>query len=149
MSLGHHVNRTCEGPHYHRRVTRKPTPESMKEIGQRLHDARKKVGITQTALAQRAGVRQEALSKFENGGRGLEADNLLAVLRAAAEAGISVDDYVLRGIGGATRSEPLLVLTQDPALRSAVIQLGRALQEQEGEDDSSPSEPKIPSHKRR
>lgn len=118
------------------------------DIGKRLAEARKKVGLTQIALATRAGVRQEALSRFESGERGLEAPLFAAVLRAAAEAGISVDDYVLRGIGGAVREIPI-ALAQDPALRGALIELGRRLAEQEREHEGPPREPEVPGHKGR
>jgi transcriptional regulator with XRE-family HTH domain len=149
MSSGPYVNRACWSGVYHRSVAKKQQPGGIvPEIGKRLAEARKKIGLTQTELATRAGIRQEALSRFENGGRGLEAPLFAAVLRAAAEAGVSVDDYVLRGLGGPVREAPIAI-AQDPALRGALIELGRQLAEQEGIAEGPPSEPKIPTHKSR
>lgn len=132
------------------RVTKKPVIETLtRAVGRRLREAHDFIGLSQIDLARRAGVRQEALSKFERGGRGLSTENLLAVLRAAAESGVSVDDYVLRGTGSQARSP--LVFAQNPAVQGALSQLYQALHDAdaEGGSDETPSEPKIPSHKRR
>jgi transcriptional regulator with XRE-family HTH domain len=41
--------------------------EDVKEIGQRVRNARYVAGLSQRALAQRSGVTKESLSRIENG----------------------------------------------------------------------------------
>lgn len=149
MSAGPIVNRTFARQWHHRGVAKKGASSGpVPDIGRRLAEAREKAGITQLELAKRSGVRQEALSRFEAGKRGLEAPLFAAVLRAAADAGISVDGFVLRGVGEPLRPRPMVV-AQDPATREALIEVLRHLTESESKSDSPPSEPKIPTDKRR
>jgi transcriptional regulator with XRE-family HTH domain len=151
MSKRHHVNGACLRTWHDRHVSKfRSRDDFTLKVGQRFADARKALGLSQAELGKRGGARQEAISRFENGDRGLDTGTLLGVLRAAAEAGVSLDDYVLRGIGAPLReSSPLTVIAQNPALQEALVQFAAALQKQEGESDGSPSEPKIPSHKGR
>lgn len=91
-----------------------PTEES-KLMGRRFGMARKelKPKLTQTALAERAGLDQSAVSRFEKGERGFELENLIPFFRAAAEAGINLN-FVFTGKGEAlTRKTLVLSLSED------------------------------------
>jgi transcriptional regulator with XRE-family HTH domain len=45
-------------------------PEVLKQIGQRIHKARIRAGITQAELAEKLGVDRVAITRYENGHRG-------------------------------------------------------------------------------
>lgn len=149
MSRRQYVNKTLE-PGWHARLVAKkqlPAPAPLPEIGRRIGEARDELGLTQKELAKQAKIRAEALSRLENGRRGLDSAGLARLLIAAAEVGISMG-YVLRGTGDKVHPGPL-VLTQDPALMGVVAELGRLLVEKRREKDGTPSEPDVPGHKRR
>ena len=80
-----------EVPTKQRRKKVEEAPAEVREIGQRLRDAREAAGIKKVALARESKVDQPALSRFENGQRGLELVRLLRVLGAAARLGINVN----------------------------------------------------------
>ena len=52
------------------------------QIGNAIRRARKQLGLTQSALAQKAGSRQETISTIENGRLDTRIETLLAVLSA-------------------------------------------------------------------
>jgi transcriptional regulator with XRE-family HTH domain len=57
--------------------------ETLRDAGERLRQLRKEAGLTQTELASRVGMRQEALSRFESGhGPDFSAGRLLKLLHA-------------------------------------------------------------------
>ena len=57
--------------------------ETLRDAGERLRQLRKEAGLTQTELANRVGMRQEALSRFESGhGTDFSAGRLLKLLHA-------------------------------------------------------------------
>lgn len=119
-----------------------------KAIAERFKRAREAAGITQTNLAASAGVDQGALAKFEGGGRGFETGNLLAVLRAASDAGINVEEYVLNG-----RGEPLkgqLIVSEEPLVNDVLASAGRlrAAIEKRRQQDSAPRKSPGPGNKR-
>ncbi|MEJ2687277.1 MAG: helix-turn-helix domain-containing protein [Gammaproteobacteria bacterium] len=53
-----------------------------KQIGSLIRRARKKRGLSQTALGQRAGLRQETISLVETGNPAAKLETILAVLAA-------------------------------------------------------------------
>lgn len=53
-----------------------------KQIGNSIRRARKKLGLTQVALGDRAGLRQETISLIETGNSATRVDTLLSVLAA-------------------------------------------------------------------
>jgi len=67
-----------------------------KEIGSRFRVARKQLGLTQEQLETKLSIDQTAISRFEQGGRGLETESLLALLAFMADRGVSLR-YILLG----------------------------------------------------
>lgn len=65
----------------------------LKEIGQRIMERRKKLGLTQEALAEKGDVTAQCVSYAEAGKRALRPENLL---RIAAALEVSAD-YLLTG----------------------------------------------------
>lgn len=53
-----------------------------KQIGNTVRRTRKKLGLTQAALGERAGLRQETISLIESGSGGTRIETLLTVLAA-------------------------------------------------------------------
>jgi HTH-type transcriptional regulator/antitoxin HipB len=53
-----------------------------KQIGNIIRCARKKQGLNQTELGQKAGLRQETISLIENGNPATKIETLLAILSA-------------------------------------------------------------------
>lgn len=53
-----------------------------KQIGNLVRRARRKQGLSQTALGQRAGLRQETISLIETGNPAAKLETILAVLAA-------------------------------------------------------------------
>lgn len=53
------------------------------EIGNRIREARRRLGLTQRALAERVGVDKSAVAQWEGGGggKGIKTDNLIEVAR--------------------------------------------------------------------
>ncbi len=66
---------------------------SLQETGDRIMDRRKKLGLTQEALAERGGLTTQAVSYFEGGKRAMRPENLMKI---AAALGVSAD-YLLTG----------------------------------------------------
>lgn len=66
---------------------------SLQETGKRIMDRRKKLGMTQEALAEKGGLTTQAVSYFECGKRAMRPENLMKV---AAALGVSAD-YLLTG----------------------------------------------------
>ncbi|WWR17793.1 helix-turn-helix transcriptional regulator [Lachnospiraceae bacterium JLR.KK009] len=69
----------------------------LKEMGQRIMERRKKLGLTQEALAEMSELTTQFVSYAESGKRGMRPENLMKV---AAALGVSTD-YLLTG--GRTR----------------------------------------------
>ncbi len=65
----------------------------LKEMGQRIMERRKKLGLTQEALAERSELTTQFVSYAESGKRGMRPENLM---RIAAALGVSTD-YLLTG----------------------------------------------------
>lgn len=65
----------------------------LKEMGQRLMERRKKLGLTQEALAEMSDLTTQFVSYAESGKRGMRPENLM---RVAAALGVSTD-YLLTG----------------------------------------------------
>ncbi|WWR21060.1 helix-turn-helix transcriptional regulator [Lachnospiraceae bacterium JLR.KK009] len=65
----------------------------LKEMGQRIMERRKKLGLTQEALAEMSGLTTQFVSYAESGKRGMRPENLMKV---AAALGVSTD-YLLTG----------------------------------------------------
>ena len=65
----------------------------LKEMGQRIMERRKKLGLTQEALAELSGLTTQFVSYTESGKRGMRPENLMKV---AAALGVSTD-YLLTG----------------------------------------------------
>ena len=76
---------------------------SVKDIGPRCRDARKRLKLTQEALAETLDLPQSSIVRFERGDRGLETETLLKLFRFFVDRGVSVDDYILRGQGDVMR----------------------------------------------
>ncbi len=55
---------------------------SPKQIGNTIRRARKKCGMSQSALGEKAGLRQETISLIENGNPATKLETILAVLSA-------------------------------------------------------------------
>jgi transcriptional regulator with XRE-family HTH domain len=128
MSPGQVVKRTIQTTCKARRVSAaKPKKSIDKEeasIARRLRDSRDAHNVTAKALAEKAGVDAPAYSKFENGLRGLESGRLLRVLAAAADLGLDVQDYILRGIGAPGRKlGPVLTVAATPELARELLKL--------------------------
>ena len=73
----------------------KKLPPALRSIGTRAEEARSRTGLTQTALAQRLGVKPNQISRLESGQRLLRTETMLALCR---ELGAPVG-YVLGGEG--------------------------------------------------
>ena len=65
----------------------------LKEMGQRIMERRKKLGMTQEALAELSELTTQFVSYAESGKRGMRPENLMKV---AAALGVSTD-YLLTG----------------------------------------------------
>lgn len=65
----------------------------LKEVGKRIRDRRKKLGLSQEELSAMSEVTVQAISYFENGARAMRPENLM---RVAAALGVSTD-YLLTG----------------------------------------------------
>lgn len=65
----------------------------LKEMGQRIMERRKKLGLTQEALAEKSELTTQFVSYAESGKRGMRPENLMKV---AAALGVSTD-YLLTG----------------------------------------------------
>ena len=65
----------------------------LKEIGRRIMDRRKKLGLTQEALAEKGDVTTQFVSYAEAGKRAMRPENLLKI---SAALGVSAD-YLLTG----------------------------------------------------
>lgn len=65
----------------------------LKEMGQRIMERRKKLGLTQEALGERSGLTTQFVSYAESGKRAMRPENLM---RMAAALGVSTD-YLLTG----------------------------------------------------
>ncbi len=65
----------------------------LKEMGQRIMERRKKLGLTQEALAEMSELTTQFVSYAESGKRGMRPENLMKV---AAALGVSTD-YLLTG----------------------------------------------------
>lgn len=65
----------------------------LKEMGQRIMERRKKLGLTQEALAELSDLTTQFVSYAESGKRGMRPENLMKV---AAALGVSTD-YLLTG----------------------------------------------------
>lgn len=65
----------------------------LKEMGQRIMERRKKLGLTQEALAERSELTTQFVSYAESGKRGMRPENLM---RIDAALGVSTD-YLLTG----------------------------------------------------
>lgn len=65
----------------------------LQEIGRRIMDRRKKLGITQEALAEKSDVTTQFVSYAEAGKRAMRPENLLKIAKAL---GVSTD-YLLTG----------------------------------------------------
>lgn len=90
-------------------ASKSPRQVSLPDIGERFRVARKKLRLTQVELAKATGIDQTGISRFEGGDRGLETTALLTLFTVAAERGMNIDGYVLRGVGSPIRPETLLV----------------------------------------
>lgn len=65
----------------------------LKEIGQRIMDRRKKLGLTQEALAEKGDVTAQFVSYAEAGKRAMRSENLLKIATALEVSA----DYLLTG----------------------------------------------------
>ncbi len=65
----------------------------LKEMGQRMMERRKKLGLTQEALAEKSELTTQFVSYAESGKRGMRPENLMKI---AAALGVSTD-YLLTG----------------------------------------------------
>lgn len=65
----------------------------LKEMGQRIMERRKKLGLTQEALAEMSELTTQFVSYAESGKRGMRPENLMKI---AAALGVSTD-YLLTG----------------------------------------------------
>lgn len=65
----------------------------LKEMGQRIMERRKKLGLTQEALAEKSELTTQFVSYAESGKRGMRPENLMKI---AAALGVSTD-YLLTG----------------------------------------------------
>lgn len=65
----------------------------LKEMGQRIMERRKKLGLTQEALGERSGLTTQFVSYAESGKRAMRPENLM---RMAVALGVSTD-YLLTG----------------------------------------------------
>ena len=65
----------------------------LKEMGQRIMERRKSLGLTQEALGERSGLTTQFVSYAESGKRAMRPENLM---RMAATLGVSTD-YLLTG----------------------------------------------------
>jgi transcriptional regulator with XRE-family HTH domain len=65
-----------------REHTMKPNSDALHDLGSLLHDARKKAGLTQEQVAERAGISRPSYREIENGGAAARATTLINVARA-------------------------------------------------------------------
>ena len=52
------------------------------DMGKRIYEKRKSLGMTQEELAEKAGISRYALSRLENGAGGIRLESFLSVLRS-------------------------------------------------------------------
>ena len=79
---------------YRRKVEERMNVELyLKEMGKRIMERRKKLGLTQEALAERSELTTQFVSYAESGKRGMRPENLMKI---AAALGVSTD-YLLTG----------------------------------------------------
>lgn len=65
----------------------------MKEVGKRIMERRKKMGLTQEQLAEKCELTTQAVSYFESGKRAMRPENLMKI---SLSLGVSTD-YLLTG----------------------------------------------------
>lgn len=65
----------------------------LNEVGKRIMERRKKLGMTQEALAEKSGVTTQFVSYAESGKRAMRPENLMKI---ASALGVSTD-YILTG----------------------------------------------------
>ena len=60
----------------------------LKEMGQRIMERRKKLGLTQEALGERSGLTTQFVSYAESGKRAMRPENLMRMARKTEKGGI-------------------------------------------------------------
>lgn len=70
---------------------------SPEQIGNSIRRARKKLGMSQSKLGEKAGLRQETMSLIENGNPAAKLETILAVL-AALDLGFEIHPRVSQGL---------------------------------------------------
>ena len=75
----------------------------LEKMGQRLHDRRKQLRLTQEEVAERAGVNSQMISTAETGRKALRPENIDKICSALE---ISTD-YLLRGVIGNSELDAL------------------------------------------
>jgi predicted transcriptional regulator len=105
-----------------RRTQELKDPRLPATIGGRFKRACKELGITQDWLAAQTGVPRTTIARFGKGSRGMNSDNLVTVLSAAAERGVSME-FVFTGRRNVAAAEALRVLS-DPDVVAGLRTLG-------------------------
>lgn len=117
---------------------KKPSSDAVNLTGRRLGGALKTLKRRQVELVERSGVDAPALSKFLTGKVGLEAERLLAVLRAASEMGVSLE-HVICGSGPASKT---LLFAETAHLQREIVAVVReAALAAQGEGDAKCESP--------
>ena len=65
----------------------------LNEVGKRILERRKKLGLTQEALAEKSDLTTQFVSNIENGKRGMRPENLMKISRVLNTS----TDYILTG----------------------------------------------------
>ena len=73
------------------KLTPKPLPEFISELGPRLAALRKKSGFSQDAFAEQVGITKKQISDYENGKANI---NHEMVIRFALALGVSTDEFL-------------------------------------------------------
>jgi transcriptional regulator with XRE-family HTH domain len=92
-------------------------------VGRRLREEREHAKVLAADICRKTGVNPGNYSAFEHGRKGLQTGNLLAVLAAAAELGLDVQDYILRGVGEPGRKVGPVYITATPELARDLLRL--------------------------
>jgi len=93
---------------------------SPEQIGNAIRRVRKKRGMSQSELGQKAGLRQETISLIENGNPAAKLETILAVL-AALDLQFEIGSRVSQGLISQHRSDEKLI---KPTKNSYGVSLG-------------------------
>lgn len=81
----------------------KSNPETLRDLGKILYNARKQKGLTQEQVAERAGISRPSYRDIENGGAAARATTLINVARALGMELMLIPQAMVTGVNALLR----------------------------------------------